>query len=173
MPTFSFSDDEIRSLIPFFEAFSHQPEPFIPQKIEPLTPAETNMARELFTSPAAPCLKCHATGDPKHDENAFGAELPACQGALAARRGRTAGLPIPQQIIPGTAMPSGLFRRDRDRWVFSGPVPAASRATMGIMRISGSLYASTHARGAALLVGQNTAATAIEEPVVSDALGKL
>ena len=55
----------------FFGAMSHQAEPFIPQKLEPLTTAETVMARKLFTSTAAPCLKCHATGDPAHDKNAI------------------------------------------------------------------------------------------------------
>ena len=29
----------------------------------------------------------------------------------------------PQAISPGTAMPSGLFRREGDRWVFAGPTP--------------------------------------------------
>ncbi len=70
MPTFSFSDDEIRILVLFFGAISHQAQPFIPQKLQPLTTAEAGMARELFTSTAAPCLKCHATGDPAHDKNA-------------------------------------------------------------------------------------------------------
>ena len=71
MPTFYFSDDEVRSLVLFFEAMSHQAEPFIPQKLEPLTTAETVMARNLFTSTAAPCLKCHATGEAAHDKNAI------------------------------------------------------------------------------------------------------
>jgi hypothetical protein len=31
----------------------------------------------------------------------------------------------PAKIIPGTAMPSGLFRMEGDHWVFSGPVPAS------------------------------------------------
>jgi hypothetical protein len=26
-------------------------------------------------------------------------------------------------ISPGTAMPSGLFKKDGDRWVFAGPTP--------------------------------------------------
>ena len=30
----------------------------------------------------------------------------------------------PQAISPGTSMPSGLFRRAGDRWVFSGPTPS-------------------------------------------------
>jgi hypothetical protein len=29
----------------------------------------------------------------------------------------------PSMISPGTAMPSGLFKRDGSRWVFSGPTP--------------------------------------------------
>jgi len=37
----------------------------------------------------------------------------------------------PQAISPGTAMPSGLFRREGDRWVFSGPTPAAFQRYAG------------------------------------------
>jgi len=33
----------------------------------------------------------------------------------------------PARIAPGTAMPSGLFRREGDRWVFAGPLPPAVR----------------------------------------------
>jgi hypothetical protein len=29
----------------------------------------------------------------------------------------------PQAISPGTSMPSGLFRRENNRWVFAGPTP--------------------------------------------------
>jgi len=29
----------------------------------------------------------------------------------------------PEMMQPGTAMPSGLFRRDGERWVFAGPTP--------------------------------------------------
>ena len=28
-------------------------------------------------------------------------------------------------MAPGTAMPSGLFRHEGDRWVFAGPTPAS------------------------------------------------
>ena len=58
-------------LVLFFEAMSSQPQPFIPQKLQPVTTAEKEMARQLFTSTAAPCLKCHATGDPAHDKTAI------------------------------------------------------------------------------------------------------
>jgi hypothetical protein len=33
----------------------------------------------------------------------------------------------PQAISPGTSMPSGLFKREGDHWVFSGPTPASFR----------------------------------------------
>jgi hypothetical protein len=29
----------------------------------------------------------------------------------------------PQAISPGTSMPSGLFKRQNNHWVFSGPTP--------------------------------------------------
>jgi hypothetical protein len=130
MPTFFLSNDEIRTLVLFFEAMSHQAQPFIPQKLEPLTTAEVGMARQLFTSTAAPCLKCHATGDPAHDKNATAPNF-----LLAKDRLRPAWterwITNPQLIAPGTAMPSGLFRREGDRWVFSGPLPPSFNGYKG------------------------------------------
>ena len=88
------------------------------------------MARDLFTSTAAPCLKCHATGDPSHDKNATAPNFLLAKDRLRpAWTGRW--ITDPQLIIPGTAMPSGLFRRDGDHWVFSGPIPAAMRGYAG------------------------------------------
>jgi len=127
MPTFFFSDDEIRKLVLFFEAMSSQAEPYIPPKLEPLTNAERTMARELFSSPAAPCLKCHATGNPAHDKNASAPNF-----LLARDRLRSAWterwIIDPARIAPGTAMPSGLFHREGNRWVFSGPLPPAVKS---------------------------------------------
>jgi cytochrome c551/c552 len=124
MPTFYLSDDEIRKLTLFFEAMSAQPDPFIPPKVEPLSDAERAMARGLFTSPAAPCLKCHMTGNEAHDKNAsapnFLLAKERLQPAWTAR-----WITDPAKIIPGTAMPSGLFHKDGDHWVFSGEVPGA------------------------------------------------
>ena len=68
MPTFFFSDTERRKLVRFFQALSQQPMPYTPEKLPVLTAKETDMARSLFTSTAAPCLKCHATGDAAHDK---------------------------------------------------------------------------------------------------------
>ncbi|MFZ3332011.1 MAG: hypothetical protein WA197_15355 [Candidatus Acidiferrales bacterium] len=124
MPTFYLSDDEIRKLTLFFEAMSAQPDPFIPPKVEPLSDAERAAARGLFTSPAAPCLKCHMTGNEAHDKNASAPNF-----LLAKERLQPAWterwITDPAKIIPGTAMPSGLFRKDGDNWVFAGPVPGA------------------------------------------------
>jgi cytochrome c2 len=124
MPTFSFSDDELRKLVRFFEALSQQPLPYIPEQIPTLTAKETDMARSLFSSAAAPCLKCHATGDPAHDKTATAPNF-----LLAKERLKPDWVERwiidPQAISPGTSMPSGLFRRDHDQWVFAGPTPSS------------------------------------------------
>jgi cytochrome c551/c552 len=130
MPTFYLSDDEIRKVVLFFAALSSQPEPFIPPKVAPLDPTETAMARSLFTSPAAPCLKCHMTGNAEHDKNASAPNF-----LLAHERLQPAWterwITDPAKIIPGTAMPSGLFRKDGDHWVFAGPVPSSMQQYHG------------------------------------------
>ncbi len=124
MPTFSFSDGEIRKLVRFFEALSSQAEPFIAQELEPLTDQERGMARALFTSEGAPCLKCHMTGDPKHDVHATAPNFTVARERL--KPGWTKRWMLdPAMMSPGTAMPSGLFQQDGSRWVFAGPVPAS------------------------------------------------
>ena len=73
------------------------------------------LARQLFTS-GTPCLKCHITGDPSRDAKAIAPNF-----LLAAERLKPdwtlRWLLDPAQISPGTAMPSGLFRKDGERWV--------------------------------------------------------
>ncbi len=124
MPTFSFSDGEIRKLVRFFEALSSQAEPFIAQQLEPLTDQERGMARALFTSEGAPCLKCHMTGDPKHDAHATAPNFTVAKERL--KPGWTKRWMLdPAMMSPGTAMPSGLFQEDGSRWVFAGPLPAS------------------------------------------------
>jgi hypothetical protein len=85
---------------------------------------ETDMARGLFSSTAAPCLKCHATGDAAHDRNATAPNF-----LLARERLKPDWVERwiidPQAISPGTAMPSGLFKRENDHWVFAGPTPSS------------------------------------------------
>jgi cytochrome c551/c552 len=122
MPTFSFSDNELRKLVRFFEALSQQPLPYIPEQVPVLTSKENDMARSLFSSTAAPCLKCHATGDPAHDKIATAPNF-----LLAKERLKPdwveRWITDPQAISPGTSMPSGLFKQQNNQWVFAGPTP--------------------------------------------------
>lgn len=124
MPTFNFSPNELQILVRFFMAISSQEEPYIKEKLEPLSNQEQTLARALFTSQGAPCLKCHITGDPEHDRTASAPNF-----LLASERLKPdwtfRWLLDPQQIAPGTAMPSELFKREGDRWVFNGPTPEA------------------------------------------------
>ena len=122
MPTFSLSDEELRKLVRFFQALSQQPMPYIPEQVPTLSAKETEMARSLFSSTAAPCLKCHATGDAAHDAHATAPNF-----LLAKERLKPdwveRWITDPQAISPGTSMPSGLFRRENEHWVFAGPTP--------------------------------------------------
>ncbi|MGA7078226.1 MAG: hypothetical protein WBQ43_20790 [Terriglobales bacterium] len=122
MPTFSFSENELGKLVRFFQALSRQPFPYIPEQLPTLTAKETDMARSLFSSTAAPCLKCHATGDPQHDKEAVAPNLLLVRGRLKPDWVER-WIIDPQAISPGTSMPSDLFRRENNRWVFAGPTP--------------------------------------------------
>ena len=88
------------------------------------------MSRELFISRAAPCLKCHMTGDVTRDQNATAPNF-----LIAAERLKPdwtyRWMLEPANIAPGTAMPSELFRREGDRWIFDGPLPAAFQGYEG------------------------------------------
>jgi mono/diheme cytochrome c family protein len=124
MPTFYFSDGEIRKLVRFFNALSSQITPYIAQPMEPLTDQERTMARNLFSSEGAPCLKCHMTGDAKHDARATAPNFTIAKERLKPGWTRRWILD-PASMAPGTAMPSGLFRQEGERQVFAGPTPAS------------------------------------------------
>jgi len=124
MPTFSFSENELGKLVRFFQALARQPFPYVPQEPQALTAKETEMARSLFSSPAAPCLKCHATGDPDHDRSATAPNFLLAKGRLKPDWVER-WIIDPQAISPGTSMPSGLFRQVNSQWVFSGPTPSS------------------------------------------------
>jgi cytochrome c551/c552 len=124
MPTFNFSPNELQTLVRFFMALSGQQEPYIREPLEPLTEQEKLVARQMFTS-GTPCLKCHITGDPTHDAKAIAPNF-----LLAGQRLKPdwtfRWLLDPAQISPGTAMPSGLFRKEGERWVINLPNPPES-----------------------------------------------
>jgi cytochrome c551/c552 len=126
MPTFSFSPNELRALVNFFQAASAQPQPYIPTPLDALTDQERELGRVLFTSKAAPCLKCHLTGNAEHDKNA------SAPNFLLARERLKPGwterwLLDPAFISPGTAMPSGLFQRQEDHWILKGDLPDSAK----------------------------------------------
>jgi len=156
MPTFSFSENELGKLVRFFQALARQPFPYIPEQAPVLTARETEMARSLFSSPAAPCLKCHATGDPAHDRTATAPNFLQAKGRLKADWVER-WMIDPQAISPGTSMPSGLFKRENNHWVFSGPTPASFQG-----------YDKDHTR---LLVDYIFQLTAEEQRRVSASMG--
>lgn len=124
MPTFNFSSNELQILVRFFMAMSGQQNPYIKEPLRPLTDQERITARQMFTS-GTPCLKCHITGNPEHDSKAIAPNF-----LLASERLKPdwtyRWLLDPAQISPGTAMPTGLFRQEGDRWVVNLPNPPAS-----------------------------------------------
>jgi Cytochrome c len=157
MPTFSFSENELGKLVRFFQALSRQPLPYVPETVPVLSAKETEMARSLFSSPAAPCLKCHATGDPAHDRTATAPNFLQAKGRLKADWVER-WIIDPQAISPGTSMPSGLFKQENGQWVFSGPTPASFRG-----------YEKDHTK---LLVDYIFALTPEEQRRVSAGMGK-
>jgi cytochrome c551/c552 len=157
MPTFSFSENELGKLVRFFQALARQPFPYIPDQTPLLTAKETDMARSLFSSPAAPCLKCHATGDPAHDRTATAPNFLQAKGRLKADWVER-WIIDPQAISPGTSMPSGLFKRENNHWVFAGPTPPSFQG-----------YDKDHTK---LLVDYILQLTAEEQRRVSASMGR-
>jgi hypothetical protein len=157
MPTFSFSENELRRLVRFFEALSQQPLPYIPEQVPTLTAKENDMARSLFSSTAAPCLKCHATGEANHDKNATAPNFLLAKQRLKPDWAER-WIIDPQAISPGTSMPSGLFRRENEHWVFSGPTPPSFQG-----------YDQDHSK---LLIDYIMQLTPEEQHRVSAAMGK-
>jgi hypothetical protein len=103
---------------------SGQQDPYIKEPMPPLSEQEKLVARQLFTS-GTPCLKCHITGEAGHDAKAIAPNF-----LLASERLKPdwtfRWLLDPSQISPGTAMPSGLFKHEGDRWVVNLPNPPQS-----------------------------------------------
>src|SRR5262249_28792211 len=121
MLTFNFSPNELRMLVRFFVAVSSQTDPYLKEPMVPMTDSERSIARNIFVS-GTPCLKCHITGEPTHDAKAIAPNF-----LLAGERLKPdwtfRWLLDPAQISPGTAMPTGLFKKDQERWVVNLPNP--------------------------------------------------
>ncbi len=123
MPTFDLSEGEVQQLVKFFQALSQQPLPYLPVPQERLSEEELVLARRLFTSQAAPCLRCHATGDAATDPSKTAPNFSLVAERLKPDWTRR-WIVHPEIIRPGTAMPSGLFREEGLRSVFAlGVIP--------------------------------------------------
>jgi hypothetical protein len=105
-------------------ALSGQQEPYIKEPLQPLSEQEKLVARQMFTS-GTPCLKCHITGEPSHDAKAIAPSF-LLSGERLKPDWTFRWLLDPAQISPGTAMPTGLFRKEGERWVINLPNPPAS-----------------------------------------------
>jgi hypothetical protein len=70
-------------------------------------------------------LKCHITGEPAHDANAIAPNF-LLAGERLKPEWTFRWLLDPAQISPGTAMPTGLFRKEGERWVINLPNPPPS-----------------------------------------------
>src|SRR5262249_7109091 len=96
------------------------------EPLKPLTESEKSIARNIFVS-GTPCLKCHITGEATHDAKAIAPNF-----LLASERLKPdwvfRWILDPAQIAPGTAMPTGLFKKDQDRWVVNLPTPPSDVA---------------------------------------------
>ncbi|MFQ5675468.1 MAG: c-type cytochrome, partial [bacterium] len=64
MPTFQFSDDEVNTLIEYFQALEGLSKPFQEIDIQ-LTRAETRAAEKLFSPDYLSCFSCHQVGSKK------------------------------------------------------------------------------------------------------------
>jgi mono/diheme cytochrome c family protein len=118
MPSFDLSNEEIQQLVRFFAALSKQSIPYTAPALQPLSSRELTLARELFTHTAAPCLKCHATGDPVTDRDSTAPNFLLIPERLKPDWTER-WMVHPEIIRPGTNMPSGLFRQEGQRWVFA------------------------------------------------------
>ena len=114
MPTFFFSDGEIRKLVRFFEALSAQADALHSARSSNRyqRPGKRHGAA-AFTSEGAPCLKCHCHGRPHARQVRHRAEFPAGAGPAEARMGAAL------DARPGHDQP-------RHRHAFR-PVPAGRR----------------------------------------------
>jgi cytochrome c2 len=108
MPTFMFSESEIRTLVRFFDALSNQPPVYQPPQLEPLSDVERKAADRIWQK--GPCLQCHVVGDLAPND-----ETKAPNLDYAKRRLRpewmARWIQNPTELQPGTEMPA-LFKKE-------------------------------------------------------------
>jgi mono/diheme cytochrome c family protein len=103
MPTFGFSDDQLNTLIQYFQQLDKVPPHFSGSKVQS-TPEDIENGRKLFQS--FQCIKCHKS----NPEPGLSASFLAPDLVMAKNRLRAEWildwLKDPQAIMPGTMMPT-------------------------------------------------------------------
>jgi len=130
MPTFSFSDNELRKLVRFFQSLSQQPMRTSGAGAG-VTAKETTWHAACSQAPPA-LSEVPRHRRPESRQDCHRAKLPPGQERLKpdwVERWIT----DPQAISPGTSMPSGLFKQQNNQWVFAGPTPPTFQATTEII----------------------------------------
>jgi len=112
----------------FFQALRAKPSTHS-EDVPVLTAKETEMDRSLFRSTAAPCLKCHATGD-LESRSLPTPQFPAARGRFEADWMETLDH-RPQLSLRGPSMRTLVFSSatlaPSQNWVIDGPRGAASQ----------------------------------------------
>ena len=115
MPTFSFTEKEVRTLVRFFDALSKQPPVYQPEALAPLSDKERAAADRIWEK--GPCLQCHVVGDLPPNEETKAPNLDYAKHRLRPEW-MARWLKNPAEMQPGTEMPA-LFEQEEDgRWVF-------------------------------------------------------
>ncbi len=94
---------------------SKQPSPYPFEKLSPLNAEELADARAIFQK--SNCLSCHVASD---DPSTFTSETKAPSYVVSAERLKPRWMRHwmlnPRKIMPGTVMPSDLFKKVDGRW---------------------------------------------------------
>ena len=119
MPTFHLSDEEINTLVKYFNYLDDQAFPFESKFSPELTPEEQTAGEQLFSEDYFGCVQCHIVGEKMPEGSP---ENWAPNFALAHKRLKPNWiidwLKDPQGLLPGTKMPTFF---DEKYYEFSGP----------------------------------------------------
>ena len=131
MPTFSFSDNELRKLVRFFQALSQQPLPYIPEQVPVLTREGNRHGAQpvLQHGRALPEVPRHGRSSARQDRDS--AELPA------GERTPEAGLGGALDHRPASGQPGHIHAL--------GPVQAAEQS-VGVRRADAAVVPGLHRR---------------------------
>ncbi len=123
MPTFDFSEEEIRKLVLFFEALSKQPSVYQPGTIAELTPAERKAAKAMYDTKGS-CVQCHVINGVAVNEETKGPNLSYAPERLRLEWTRR-WVQLPTAMQPNTQMTKNFGDNvgPDGKWHFSTDLP--------------------------------------------------